>query len=256
LPGPTPLLDSRFQVDIKSNISLNLSLAAHGHSIMKILVIDDHVLIREATQALLKKLKRGAEVLEASDSRQAMEIFANNADIGLVMLDLNLPDRDGLAVLSDLRELNPAVAVVVMSALQERATVMQALDLGAVGYIPKSARREVMMSALQLIFAGGVYIPPEILAHVEPVAAASPPPQHGRAIVSPSDMGLSDRQLDVLAHLMQGKNNKVICRVLGLAEPTVKNHVTAILRALKVSNRTEAVIAVNELGWKLPANPK
>jgi DNA-binding NarL/FixJ family response regulator len=222
---------------------------------MKILVIDDHVLIREALQALLKKLKRGAEVLEASDSRQAMEIFANNADIGLVMLDLNLPDRDGLAVLSELRELHPAVAVVVMSAIQERATVMQALDLGAVGYIPKSARREVMTSALQLIFSGGIYIPPEILAHAEPIAAASQPP-HERPFVSPSEIGLSDRQLDVLAHLMQGKNNKVICRLLGLAEPTVKNHVTAILRALKVSNRTEAVIAVNELGWKLPANPK
>jgi DNA-binding NarL/FixJ family response regulator len=194
-------------------------------------------------------------VLEASDSRQAMEIFADNADIGLVMLDLNLPDRDGLAVLSELREHHPAVAVVVMSAIQERATVMQALDLGAVGYIPKSARREVMMSALQLIFAGGIYIPPEILAHGEPSAAAGPPPNE-RPIVSPSEVGLSDRQLDVLAHLMQGKNNKVICRVLGLAEPTVKNHVTAILRALKVTNRTEAVIAVNELGWKLPADPK
>jgi DNA-binding NarL/FixJ family response regulator len=223
---------------------------------MKILVIDDHVLIREALQALLKKLKRGAVVLEASDSRQAMEIFANNADIGLVMLDLNLPDRDGLAVLAELREHHPAVAVVVMSAIQERATVMQALDLGAVGYIPKSARREVMMSALQLIFAGGIYIPPEILAHGEPSAAAASPQPNERLIVSPSEVGLSDRQLDVLAHLMQGKNNKVICRVLGLAEPTVKNHVTAILRALKVTNRTEAVIAVNELGWKLPASPK
>jgi DNA-binding NarL/FixJ family response regulator len=223
---------------------------------MKILVIDDHVLIREALQALLKKLKRGAVVLEASDSRQAMEIFANNADIGLVMLDLNLPDRDGLAVLSELREHHPAVAVVVMSAIQERATVMQALDLGAVGYIPKSARREVMMSALQLIFAGGIYIPPEILAHGEPSAAAASPQPNERLIVSPSEVGLSERQLDVLAHLMQGKNNKVICRVLGLAEPTVKNHVTAILRALKVTNRTEAVIAVNELGWKLPASPK
>jgi DNA-binding NarL/FixJ family response regulator len=242
-------------VDFTWNISLNLIFAAHGHSIMKILVIDDHVLIREALQALLKKLKRGVVVLEASDSRQAMEIVADNADIGLVMLDLNLPDRDGLAVLSELREHHPAVAVVVMSAIQERATVMQALDLGAVGYIPKSARREVMMSALQLIFAGGIYIPPEILAHGEPHAAASPLPDE-RPIVSPSEIGLSDRQLDVLAHLMQGKNNKVICRVLGLAEPTVKNHVTAILRALKVTNRTEAVIAVNELGWKLPANPK
>jgi DNA-binding NarL/FixJ family response regulator len=247
-------------VDFIWNISLNLIFVTHGHLIMKILVIDDHVLIREALQALLKKLKRGAVVLEASDSRQAMEIFANNADIGLVMLDLNLPDRDGLAVLAELREHHPAVAVVVMSAIQERATVMQALDLGAVGYIPKSARREVMMSALQLIFAGGIYIPPEILAHGEPSAAAASPNErlqpNERLIVSPSEVGLSERQLDVLAHLMQGKNNKVICRVLGLAEPTVKNHVTAILRALKVTNRTEAVIAVNELGWKLPANPK
>ena len=222
---------------------------------MKILVIDDHVLIREALQALLKKLQRGATVLEASDNRQAMDIIARHPDIGLVMLDLNLPDRDGLSILAELRERFPAVAVVVMSAIQERATVMQALDLGAVGYIPKSSRREVMTSALQLVFAGGIYIPPEIMAHEQPPPAAVARPGE-RPIVTPSEIGLSDRQLEVLSHLMQGKNNKVICRVLGLAEPTVKNHVTAILRALKVTNRTEAVIAVNELGWKLPANPK
>ena len=112
------------------------------------------------------------------------------------------------------------------------------------------------MSALQLVFAGGVYIPPEILAREELSQAVAIPQHNDRPIVSPSEIGLSDRQLDVLAQLMQGKNNKVICRVLGLAEPTVKNHVTAILKALKVTNRTEAVIAVNELGWKLPANPK
>lgn len=221
---------------------------------MKILVIDDHVLIREALQALLKKLQRGATMLEASDNRQAMDIIARHPDIGLIMLDLNLPDRDGMAVLAELRERYPAAAVVVMSGIQESATVMQALDLGAVGYIPKSSRREVMTSALKLIFAGGIYIPPEIMAHEPspPAAAAARPGE--RPIVSPSEIGLSDRQLEVLSHLMQGKNNKVICRVLGLAEPTVKNHVTAILRALKVTNRTEAVIAVNELGWKLSAN--
>jgi DNA-binding NarL/FixJ family response regulator len=109
---------------------------------------------------------------------------------------------------------------------------------------------------LQLVFAGGVYIPPEILAREEISHTAAISQNNDRPIVSPSEVGLSDRQLDVLAQLMQGKNNKVICRVLGLAEPTVKNHVTAILKALKVTNRTEAVIAVNELGWKLPATPK
>jgi DNA-binding NarL/FixJ family response regulator len=223
---------------------------------MKILIVDDHALIRDALQGLLKKLKRGADVLEASDSRQAMETVAGNADIGLVLLDLNLPDRDGFSVLAELRERYPAIAIVMLSAIQERATVMRALELGAVGYIPKSARREVMMSALQLIFAGGVYIPPEILAREEISHSVAISHGNDRPIVSPSEVGLSERQLDVLAQLMQGKNNKVICRVLGLAEPTVKNHVTAILKALKVTNRTEAVIAVNELGWKLPAAPK
>jgi DNA-binding NarL/FixJ family response regulator len=113
-----------------------------------------------------------------------------------------------------------------------------------------------MLSALQLVFAGGIYIPPEILAR-EDLSHTAPRSSSGsRAIVSPADLGLTDRQLDVLALMMQDKNNKSICRMLNLAEPTVKNHVTAILKALKVTNRTEAVIAVNELGWKLPTTPK
>jgi DNA-binding NarL/FixJ family response regulator len=223
---------------------------------MKILIVDDHTLIRDALQGLLKKAKRGATVLEASTRRQAMEIIADHADIGLVLLDLNLPDSDGLSILAELRERHPAMAIVVISAIQERAKVMKALDLGAAGYIPKSARREVMLSALQLVFAGGVYIPPEVLTHEEPAQSVAIPQRNDRPIVSPSEIGLSGRQLEVLAQLMQGKNNKVICRTLGLAEPTVKNHITAILKALKVTNRTQAVIAVNELGWKLPANPK
>jgi DNA-binding NarL/FixJ family response regulator len=155
-------------------------------------------------------------------------------------------------VLAELRERYPTVAIAVLSAIQDRAHVMRALDLGVVGYIPKSARREVMLSALRLIFAGGVYIPPEILAREEISHSISVPTRNDRPIVSPSDVGLSERQLEVLALLMQGKNNKIICRTLNLAEPTVKNHVTAILRALKVTNRTEAVIAANEFGWKLP----
>jgi DNA-binding NarL/FixJ family response regulator len=222
---------------------------------MKILIVDDHALIRDAMQGVLKKLQRGVVVLEAADSQQAFAIIAGNPDLDLILLDLTLPDRDGLSVLTELRERYPAISVVVVSALQDRANVQKVLDLGAAGFIPKSARREVMMSALQLVFAGSVYIPPEILA---PEGLAEAPsqsfenrPSENRQIVSPSDLGLSERQQDVLALMMQGSSNKVICRALNLAEPTVKNHVTAILRALKVSNRTEAVIAVTELGWKL-----
>src|SRR5271156_1297394 len=179
---------------------------------MKILIVDDHALIRDAMRALLKKLKRGAIVLEAADSRQAMETIASHPDISLVLLDLSLPDSDGLQVLMQLRERYPAIAIVMLSAVQERAKVMKALDLGAVGYIPKSARREVMIGALTLIFAGGVYIPPEVLAREELSHSAAIPPHNDRPIVSPSEVGLSDRQLEVLALLMQGKNNKIICR--------------------------------------------
>jgi DNA-binding NarL/FixJ family response regulator len=149
------------------------------------------------------------------------------------------------------RERYPAISIVVLSGQQDRASVVKALDLGAHGFIPKSLPREVMRSALQLVFAGGIYIPPEILTH----EGSTTPPTSGTPVVrpaaSPSDLGLTERQLDVLALMMQGKSNKAICRVLDLAEPTVKNHVTAILKALKVTNRTEAVIAVRELGWDL-----
>jgi DNA-binding NarL/FixJ family response regulator len=220
---------------------------------MKFLIVDDHALIRDALQGVLKKLKRGATVLEAADCRQAMAAIESNSDIDLILLDLTLPDRDGFSVLIELRERYPAIAVVVLSGLQDRATVMRVMEMGAVGFIPKGAQREVMLTAFQLIFAGGIYVPPEILPRGEAAPAAPP---EGRALITPAEAGLSERQLEVLALMMQGKSNKVICRMLNLAEPTVKNHVTAILRALKVSNRTEAVITVNELGWKLPTPPK
>ena len=223
---------------------------------MKILVVDDHALIRDALRGVLKKLTRDAVVLEASNCAQTMEAVESHPDINLILLDVNLPDRDGLSMLAELRERNPAMSVVVLSADQDRASVMKALDLGAMGYIPKSARTEVMLRALQLVFAGSIYIPQEALSRENLSDTAPRPSGGGRTIVSPADLGLTNRQLDVLALMMQGKNNKSICQVLKLAEPTVKNHVTIILRALKVTNRTEAVIAVNELGWKLPATSK
>ena len=226
---------------------------------MKILVVDDHVLIRDAVRGVLKELKGDADVLEASDCRQAMALIAESADdLGLVLLDLHLPDRDGFSALSEIRERYPAISVVVLSGQHDRSSVVRALELGALGFIPKSGQREVMLSALQLVFAGGVYIPPEILTRettITPEAGAKPPT--GRLpYASPSDLGLTERQIDVLALMMQGKSNKAICRVLDLAEPTVKNHVTAILKALKVTNRTEAVIAVRELGWELTTAEK
>jgi DNA-binding NarL/FixJ family response regulator len=222
---------------------------------MKILVVDDHALIREALRGVLKKVRRGAVLLEAADGAEAMQMMSEQADIKLVLLDLTLPDRDGFSILAELRERYPTLPVVVLSGIQDRDHVVKAMDLGALGYIPKSVPREVMVGALQLIFSGGSYIPPVILSGNESSSAMPTSPRGDRPIVSPADVGLKGRDLDVLALMMKGKNNKIISRTLDVAETTVKHHVTAILKALKVTNRTEAVIAVNELGWELPASP-
>jgi DNA-binding NarL/FixJ family response regulator len=222
---------------------------------MKILVIDDHALIRQAMAGVLKKLRRDAVLLEAPNYAEAMARLAANTDTELILLDLTLPDRDGFDVLAELRERYPDAGIVVLSAERDAEKVRRALDFGARGYIPKSAKADVIISALRLVISGGVYIPPEILA-----GGLSSAPQSryaaDKALASPEAAGLTERQIDVLALIMQGKNNKTICRMLNLAEPTVKNHVTAILRALKVTSRTEAVITVNKLGWKVPEPPK
>jgi DNA-binding NarL/FixJ family response regulator len=227
---------------------------AKGRCSMKILVVDDHFLIREALRGILKKFKSDATILEAVNAYQALRLVSEHADIGLVLLELNLPDRDGFSVLSELRERHPRVSVVVLSAQQDRNSVARALDLGAHGFIPKSGKVEIILSALDLVFAGGVYIPPEILLRER----RSPPIPKltsialGARPVRPADLGLTERQVDVLALMMKGKSNKIISRMLNLAVPTVKNHVTAILKTIKVTNRTEAVIAVTDLGCEWP----
>jgi DNA-binding NarL/FixJ family response regulator len=216
---------------------------------MKILVVDDHALIREALRSVLGQLRRNAEVIEAADWRQAARLLEETPGFDLVLLDLNLPDRDGFDILAELRSSRPATAVAVLSALQDRASVARALAQGAVGFIPKSAPREVMIGAFNLIFCGGMYIPPEILAAPVPLPLPGRAAAPVRAALSPADFVLTERQLDVLALMMQGRSNKLICRELDLAEPTVKNHVTAILKALKATNRTQAVIAARDLGF-------
>jgi DNA-binding NarL/FixJ family response regulator len=212
---------------------------------MKILLVDDHALIRDALRGVLKELAPDATMLEAADSRQAMNLVEAHLDLHLILLDLNLPDRDGFAVLTDLRRRHATISLVVLSASQDRDSILKAIDLGALGFIPKSSPRDVMANALRLIFSGGVYIPPEALAPTEFKAHDRQRP------MSPADLGLTGRQVEVLALMMEGKSNKAISRILDVAKPTVKHHVTAVLKALNVSNRTEAVIAAGTLGWEL-----
>jgi DNA-binding NarL/FixJ family response regulator len=223
---------------------------------MKILLVDDHVLIREAMRSVVRELDGAAVCLEAETARQAKDLLVQHPDISLILLDLRLPDRDGFEMLAELRSNYPGAAVVMLSAFNDRENVVQSLNAGAQGFIAKTATRDVLLSALRLVLAGGIYIPPEILtASGAPIA---PPPKAtaGGERRRPADLGITGRQMDVLALMMQGKSNKLICRQLNLAEPTVKNHVSAILKALNASNRTEAVLAVAALGWTFPSPGK
>src|SRR2546423_10794162 len=127
---------------------------------MKVLLVDDHVLIRDALRGVLKELTDDAIVLEASDCRQAMRLIEAHPDLHLILLDLNLPDRDGFAVLADLRKRYATISLVVLSAFHDRDNVLRALDLGALGFIPKSAPRDVMVNALRLVLGGGIYNSP------------------------------------------------------------------------------------------------
>src|SRR5262245_54234436 len=176
---------------------------------MKILLVDDLALIRDALRSVLLELVEDAIVLEAPDCHQAMRLIEQHPDLHLILLDV-APDRDGFWALAEVRERYPAFSIVVLSGQQDRASVAKALDLGAHGFIPKTVQREVMRSALQLVLAGGIYIPPEILSRDS---------RH----TSPADLGLTPLPLDVLKLMMQGKSNEEICRKLGLSEPTVKN---------------------------------
>lgn len=209
---------------------------------MKILIADDHALFREGLRYLLAGLDDNVEVFEAKDGAEALALVAAHPDLDLILLDLAMPGMDGFVGLRALRARVPAVPIVILSSSEEPTDIRLALDGGAMGFVPKSSGSEVMLGALRLVLAGGVYLPPAFLersrAGKSPIMSAAP---------TLENLGLTARQYDVLRLLGHGKSNKEIARVLDLAEGTVKLHVSAILKALDAANRTQAVIAAARL---------
>ncbi len=219
---------------------------------MKILVVDDHPLILEALHHVLRALDGEATIHDARTAEDGRRLVAEHPDARLLILDLSLPGADGFSLLQELRSAYPSVPVVVLSASDQREDIMRAIDLGAMGYIPKSSSNLVMLQALRLVLSGGVYLPSVALAmRGAPGAELLRAAEGSAARTTPRELGLTTRQAQVLALILQGKPNKVICRELGLAEGTVKIHVAAILRALNVSTRTQAVIEASRLGLQL-----
>ena len=214
---------------------------------MKLLVVDDHPLLREAVQGVVTRLEPGAVVLAVGDSERGFAIADAEPDLDLVLLDLNLPGLAGIPALKAWRRRYPEVPVVVLSSADDRPTVLAAIAAGAAGFIPKSSSNEVLLNALRLVLAGGKYLPPEALAPVAGSGARARRVATGRTR-SLETLGLTDRQAQVLKLLAAGKSNKLICRELDLAERTVKAHISAVFRALGVTTRTQAALAAAKLG--------
>jgi DNA-binding NarL/FixJ family response regulator len=215
--------------------------------------VDDHPLILEALRQVLQALDGQLDLLEARSGDEAFELTRLHPDVSLILLDLTLPGVDGYEVLRRLRDEYPGVPVVVLSATEQPDAVIRAIDGGAMGFIPKTSSSQLLLSALRLVLSGGIYLPLELLRKEQDIAPAAPlAPATPSELRAPAEVGLTARQAQVLALLVQGKPNKLICRDLNLAEGTVKIHITAILKTLGVMNRTQAVIAVSKLGLKLP----
>jgi len=224
---------------------------------MKFLIVDDHPLVRDALREHFLQINPGAEVLEAPTGAAALEHVGRAPDLDLILLDQNLPDMNGLQVLAVLRARYPAIPVVMLSADENRDVMMSALEQGASGFIPKSLPVLVMLGALRLVLSGGVYLPVELLNRSSRPAA---PETSGEFVThsqvaghakTPADFGLSERQSQVLALLIQGKSNKIISRELNLSEATIKAHVSSVLRALQVNSRSQAIIAATRLGLQI-----
>lgn len=226
---------------------------------MNILIVDDHPLIVQGLTVALHDIDSSVVSESAGSAEQALAVLDRNQPLALILLDLGLPGAEGLDLLIRVREQRPEVPVVVLSANDERETVLGSLDAGAMGFISKRSATPVLVSALQLVLSGGVYIPPQVLAAMPtpkpgtPFAVSTQNAVPAGRRVTPSDLGLTDRQAEVLALLVEGKPNKIICRELSVSEGTVKTHVSAILRALNVGNRTQVLFALSRLGVQLPA---
>lgn len=219
-----------------------------GTATMRTLVVDDHPLMADALRLTLSELDRDAHVQTASDLQQAFDLASREPAFDLVMLDLGLPGCAGVQALERFRERFPGLPVVVVSAASDLASITTALDLGAMGFIPKTSPRDVLLQAVRLVASGGIYVP------VEALKQRAQEPGSGAARAAPrseADLGLSPRQREVLSLLLKGLPNKLIARKLDISENTTKVHVSAVLHSLGVSTRTQAVLAASRLGIRI-----
>jgi DNA-binding NarL/FixJ family response regulator len=212
---------------------------------MNILVVDDHPLYRSGVAYTLQNTGMNVTVVECSSLDTAFQRLDEGLAADLMILDLQMPGYSGLDSVRTVRHRRPELPVLVLSGTEDPAIVRECIELGAFGFVPKSAPSDQFNAALKLVLSGGVYLPATSLSVGSPVSRAQQ--DAWRRLGA----HLTERQRQVLLGIVQGKPNKVIARDLGLSDTTVKSHVAHILDALVVSNRTEAVYALARAGLSI-----
>jgi DNA-binding NarL/FixJ family response regulator len=207
---------------------------------VKILVIDDHALVREGLCQVLKGLDEDVEVLQAGTCTQGFTLAQIHHDLDLVLLDYHLPDMTGLAALAVFGQHHPELPILMLSGSANVQIMRLVLQAGAAGFVTKSSLSDELLSAVKRVLAGDVYLPQDIestLTQADPDPTSGKPP-------------LTQRQELVMHELLAGRSNREISLVLGVSDETVKTHVAAILRHFEVQNRTQAVVAAARFGYK------
>jgi len=214
---------------------------------MNVLHIDDHFCARDGLACLLRQLLTELQVFEAETVDVGLGI-ARTTPLNLVLLDVQLPDKDGVAGLTEIRQEFPNLCVVMFSGLDDRELVFESLRLGAMGFIAKTISRHAFTDALQDVLSGRVYLPASVVGSKALNVPEKTVITGIRPTSSPSSLGLTPREFEVLGWVVQGKCNKEIARKLSIEEQTVKNHLRPIFQKFSVSKRTELLVKVFEKG--------
>lgn len=211
---------------------------------MRILVADDHNLVRDGLKPFLYELDADATILDAANLDDALTAARGVDSLDLVLLDLKMPGMNGLQGVEQMRRLHPTAPVVILSGHVERDDVLAAVRAGASGYIPKTISGTALINALRLVLAGEAYLPPSILLEGGPSERKLP--------ASPLAT-LSVREREILGYLIEGQTNKEIARRLDLQEITIKIHLRNVYRKIGAVNRAQAVRIAMTAGWPMSA---
>jgi len=217
---------------------------------IKVLMVDDHALFRDGMRYVLQQLADEVEVIDSGDFLDGMHQAAQNPDLDLALIDLNMPGSEGSKSIKAFHQKHPSIPLVVVSGSDQRADIEKVMEYGAMGFISKMSSSKIMLSALRMVMDGGIYLPPQLLQQA--VASMDQGAVPDRRTERVNKAGLTTRQTQTLQCLAEGLSNKEISAKMNLAEGTVKIHTAAVYQALRVNSRLEAVSAARRMGLLPP----